>query len=71
HYDVLKIPMKATQAQVKSAYFVLSKKYHPDMDSSPEAKSIFADIQVAYEVLGNSSKRRQYDRQFQSQTASG
>ena len=41
HYDVLKLTKKATQAQIKSAYFVESKKYHPDMNPSPEAKVMF------------------------------
>ena len=61
-YDVLSISPKATQSQVKSAYYVLSKKYHPDMNQTVEGQRVFAEIAEAYEVLGNVSKRRQYDR---------
>lgn len=71
HYDVLNITPKATQSQVKSAYFIMSKKYHPDMNNSAEAKLIFADVTEAYEVLGNPIRRRQYDRGIMSHHHAG
>jgi curved DNA-binding protein CbpA len=70
-YDVLKVSSKATQAQIKSAYFVLSKEYHPDMNESADAKIAFEEVQAAYEILGNLAKRRQFDRQQHSHTQSG
>ncbi|XP_034936710.1 dnaJ homolog subfamily B member 9-like [Chelonus insularis] len=62
HYDSLKITPKATQNEVKSAYFQLSKLYHPDKNDSDDAKEKFRNISEAYEVLGNHEKRKQYDR---------
>ncbi|XP_057331772.1 dnaJ homolog subfamily C member 30, mitochondrial-like [Microplitis mediator] len=64
HYDNLEIKTKATQGEIKSAYFKLSMQYHPDKNSSEEAKIKFRDISEAYEVLGNYDTRKQYDRKI-------
>lgn len=61
-YDVLHVSSTATQAQIKNAYFKLSKLYHPDVNKSEEAVKVFHEISEAYEVLGNVRKRRLYDR---------
>ena len=68
-YDVLGITPKATQAQVKAAYYKLSKQYHPDIHHSIEDESqlaknqeMFNEISEAYGVLGNPLLRRRYDR---------
>ncbi len=61
YYDDLGLTPKATRAQVKAAYYRLSKKYHPDVNSDPGAKVKFARISEAYEILGNVQKRRMYD----------
>lgn len=63
YYDVLKVTPKATQAQIKDAYYKLSKQYHPDQykgDEDPAKK--FREIKEAYEILGNFSQRKMYDR---------
>lgn len=63
HYDALEISPKATQADVKSAYYKLSKVYHPDRNkNSEEAHHKFRAISEAYEVLGNVRLRRLYDK---------
>jgi len=61
-YDVLGVTPKATHAQIKAAFYKLSKKYHPD--SNPEGGSVdkFHEISEAYEVLGNHLNRKRYDR---------
>lgn len=64
HYDSLEIKPKATQGEIKSAYFKLSMQYHPDKNSSEEAKIKFRNISEAYEVLGNYDTRKQYDRKI-------
>merc|ERR1711976_212283 len=61
-YSVLGVPQTATQKEIKKAYYQLAKKYHPDAnpdDKAAEAK--FAEAAEAYEVLGDDSKRKQYD----------
>ncbi|XP_022902770.2 dnaJ homolog subfamily C member 30, mitochondrial-like [Onthophagus taurus] len=63
HYEVLGINPGATQAEVKSAYYNLSKMYHPDKNQGCEdAATKFRDITNAYEVLGNVQSRRLYDK---------
>lgn len=63
HYDCLGVTPKATQNDVKTAYYKLSKMYHPDLNKNNlEAASKFRDISEAYEVLGNVKSRKLYDR---------
>lgn len=63
-YDTLSLTPKATQSQVKTSYYELSKMYHPDVNKSKEASTKFAAISEAYETLGNVQKRKLYDRGF-------
>lgn len=63
HYDALGISPKATQTDIKSAYYKLSMVYHPDKNKgSTDAAEQFRDISAAYEVLGNYKLRRLYDK---------
>ena len=62
YYDVLGVSPKATQAEIKSAYYKLSKIHHPDINKKAGAKSMFTQISEAYETLGNNKKRRMYDQ---------
>jgi len=63
YYDVLGLKPNASQLQIKSAYYQLSKLYHPDVAlNSQNAKERFAQISAAYEVLSNPHKRALYDR---------
>jgi len=63
HYDVLGLKPTASPSQIKSAYYQLSKKYHPDVAVGVDnAREKFARLSSAYEVLGNPSKRAVYDR---------
>ncbi|KAG6442995.1 dnaJ homolog subfamily C member 30, mitochondrial [Manduca sexta] len=62
HYDVLGVTPKATQNDIKSAYYKLSKIYHPDRSSDEDSAKKFRAITEAYEVLGNVSLKRMYDR---------
>lgn len=63
YYDVLKIIKTATQEEVKTAYYSLSKLYHPDTNKdSEDAAQKFLQITEAYEVLGNVKARKTYDK---------
>lgn len=61
HYDVLGVNPKATPSEIKSAYYGLSKKYHPDVNSEAGAAEKFRQVSEAYETLGTSSTRQTYD----------
>jgi molecular chaperone DnaJ len=62
YYEVLGIDKGANDQDVKKAYRTLAKKYHPDVSSEANAEAKFKEVQEAYEVLSDSSKRGQYDR---------
>ena len=61
-YEVLGVAKGASQAEIKSAFRKLAKKFHPDQSKEPKAKERFAEINSAYEVVGDKDKRAQFDR---------
>ena len=62
YYEVLGISKTATDDEIKKAYRTLAKKYHPDVCSEPDAETKFKEVQEAYEVLSDPTKRQQYDQ---------
>lgn len=61
YYQILGIKKDATEAEIKSAYRKLARKYHPDVNKTKEAETKFKDINEAYEVLSDKTKRQRYD----------
>lgn len=61
YYEILGVERGATEAQIKSAYRKLARKYHPDVNKTKEAEDKFKEINEAYEVLGDKQKRQRYD----------
>jgi len=59
YYSILGVTPDSTEAEIKSAYRSLARKYHPDINPSGTTK--FKDITEAYETLSDSKKRLQYD----------
>ena len=62
HYEVLGISKTASPDEIKSAYRKLSKQYHPDVNKDADAEEKFKQINEAYSVLSDSSKKAQYDQ---------
>lgn len=62
-YDVLGVSKSANAAEIKKAYRKLAKTYHPDRNAKdPKAKDRFAEVNAAYEIVGDETKRAQFDR---------
>jgi DnaJ-class molecular chaperone len=61
-YDVLGVSKTASEAEVKSAFRKLAKKFHPDRNKTdPKAKERFSEINDAYEIVGDKEKRAKFD----------
>ncbi|KAK8543002.1 hypothetical protein V6N13_136452 [Hibiscus sabdariffa] len=62
HYTVLGLARNASSADIKRAYRLLARKYHPDVSKDSRASEVFMTIRHAYEVLSNEVTRIRYDR---------
>ena len=63
YYEVLGIAKGADDAEIKKAFRVLAKKYHPDAHpGDKECEEKFKEAQEAYAVLSDPEKRKQYDQ---------
>ena len=62
-YEVLGVSKGASEAEIKSAYRKLAKKHHPDANKhDPKAATHFAELNAAYEIVGDDDKRKAFDR---------
>src|SRR5579871_271642 len=63
YYKILGVGKNATEEQIKKAYRSLARKYHPDRNpGDKQAEAHFKEVQDAYDVLSDKTKRAQYDR---------
>lgn len=69
YYEVLGIGKSASAGDIKKAYRKLVKKYHPDVNKEDGAEEKFKEIQEAYEILSDESKRSAYDQYGHAGTA--
>ncbi|KAJ3153089.1 hypothetical protein HDU86_005387 [Geranomyces michiganensis] len=61
-YEVLGVDKGASASEMKKAYYKLARDYHPDTSKDPNAKEKFIEIQEAYDILSDDSKRANYDQ---------
>jgi curved DNA-binding protein CbpA len=61
HYEVLGLQPNSNAAQIRQAYRGLAKHLHPDRNPLPAAAEALKQVNAAYEVLKNPTRRRQYD----------
>lgn len=64
YYQILGVARGASEEEVKRAYRLLARKYHPDVnkDDPKAAEERFKEISEAYEVLADPAKRQRYDQ---------
>ena len=61
YYKTLQVHPDAAQEIIDAAYRALSKKYHPDISKHPRANEHMMEINLAYGVLSEPLKRKQYN----------
>ena len=61
YYAILGVAPSASETEIKRAFRRLAVQYHPDKNSSPDAKPRFQEINEAYDILGDWEKRAGYD----------
>lgn len=62
HYETLGIPSSATLAEIRRAYRILARRYHPDVNPGAASEERFKAIADAYRVLSDEVKRQEFDQ---------
>ena len=76
HYELLGVAIDADRAEIRKAYFALSKTFHPDAyygkrlgSFKPKMEVVFRKVTDAYEAVGRTKKREAYDRYLKQSIA--
>ncbi|MBI2083977.1 MAG: J domain-containing protein [Deltaproteobacteria bacterium] len=63
YYDILGVSRSASAEEIKKSYRRLAKQYHPDVNKGDKkSEEKFKEISQAYDVLGDSDKKKKYDQ---------
>jgi curved DNA-binding protein CbpA len=64
YYQTLGVSRFASAADIRTAYRKLVRELHPDKNPDPQAHELIREVNEAYEVLSNDTKRQAYDNRF-------
>jgi curved DNA-binding protein CbpA len=64
YYKILGVSHKASEHSIKSSYRELALRYHPDRNRNERAHDIFTEINEAYQVLSDATKKADYDYKY-------
>ena len=67
YYETLQVDPAAEQEVIEAAYRRLARKYHPDTNKSPNAKTMMQEFNEAYAVLRDPATRAVYDSKLRVQ----
>jgi curved DNA-binding protein CbpA len=71
HYAELGVTVAASEAEIRTAYRRLAKRFHPDLNpGDPAAEQRFKTLTAAYDVLSDADRRRYYDLHLRRSAAS-
>ena len=73
HYAILGVSYNASSEEIRNAYFLLARQYHPDANPNARTESgeRFIAIQQAYEILSHPQKKAEYDANFSPDQRTG
>lgn len=70
YYEILEVDKNASQEVIEKAYKILAKKYHPDLQQGQQQQEYAEKMKIinqAYDVLSNSSKRKEYNQKLENE----
>ena len=62
YYKILDVSKDANETEIKKAFYKKARELHPDVNKDPDAEERFKELNEAYDVLSDGTKRAQYDR---------
>ena len=62
YYFIMGLLKNVSNEVIKTTYKKLAKKYHPDINKTPDADAKMKEINEAFDILGDPNKKASYDR---------
>jgi DnaJ-class molecular chaperone len=69
HYEILGVLSSASAEEIRRAYRILARRYHPDVNPGKTSEDRFKAIAQAYEILSDQDKRAAFDRELGAEGA--